>query len=41
MKSGGGLGTLAIIGLAAMIAYSQFGGIGLIIVGVAVLVLNK
>ncbi len=41
MKSGGGLGTLVLIGLAAMVAYSQFGGIGMIVVGVAVLLLNK
>ena len=40
MRSGG-MTTLVLVGLGAMIAYSQFGGLGLIIVGVAVLLLNK
>ena len=40
MKSGG-MSTLILVGLGAVIAYSQFGGIGLIMAGLAVLLLNK
>ena len=39
-NNGGSSKKLLLVGLAAIFAYTQFGGLGLIIVGVAVLLMN-
>ena len=40
MDKGGSMTKLAIIGIGALFAYSKFGGTGLIVLGIVVLIMN-